>query len=119
MKAVMVSMALTLAFFFPFASAQAPQSAPTAAALSEINKGKLYEGVRQLKEIVRTEPSPAAYFYLSSLYTGIGRYDTAYRYLETAMKASPGQGAYYHQLGVLRRHEGCRPEALAAFQQAL
>jgi len=103
----------------PFASAQSSQSSATTAALAEINKGKLFEGVRQLKEIVRTEPSPAAYFYLSSLYTGIGRYDTAYGYLQTAMKANPGQGAYFHQLGVLRRHEGCRPEALAAFQQAL
>jgi tetratricopeptide (TPR) repeat protein len=105
--------------FLPFTFAQTPQSSATAAAVAEINKGKLFEGVRQLKEIVRTEPSPAAYFYLSSLYTGIGRYDTAFRYLETAMKASPGQGAYYHQLGILRRHEGCRPEALSAFQQAL
>src|SRR5688572_3868763 len=119
----MISMALTVAFLLPFApfpSAQTSPSTATAAAVAEINKGNLFEGVRLLKEITRIEPSSApAYFYLSSLYTGIGRYDTAYRYLLTAMKANPGQGAYYHQLGVLRRHEGCRPEAMAAFQQAL
>jgi tetratricopeptide (TPR) repeat protein len=39
--------------------------------------------------------------------------------LKTAIKDNTGQGAYYHQLGVIRRFEGCRPEALAAFQQAL
>lgn len=116
----MISMALTLAFLLPFASAQTSQSAPTAAALAEINKGNLFEGVRQLKQITRVEPSSAAaYFYLSSLYTGIGHFDTAYGYLATAMKANPGQGSYYHQLGIIRRYEGCRPEALAAFQQAL
>jgi tetratricopeptide (TPR) repeat protein len=49
----------------------------------------------------------------------MGRYGTAYSYLKTAMKDNTGQGAYYHQLGVIRRNEGCRPEALAAFQQAL
>lgn len=116
----MLSMALTLVFLIPFASQQASPSAATTAALAELNKGNLFEGVRQLKEIVRNEPASApAYFYLSSLYTGIGRYDTAYRYLVTAMKANPGQEAYFHQLGIIRRHEGCRPEALAAFQQAL
>jgi tetratricopeptide (TPR) repeat protein len=116
----MISMALTLALLLPTASAQTSQSAATAAALAEINKGNLFEGVRLLKEITRREPSSAsAYFYLSSLYAGTGRYETAYRYLVTAMKANPGQGAYYHQLGIIRRYEGCRPEALAAFQQAL
>ena len=53
------------------------------------------------------------------MYTGVGHFDTAYGYLAAAMKVSPGQGAYYHQLGIIRRYEGCRPEALAAFQQAL
>jgi tetratricopeptide (TPR) repeat protein len=116
----MTSLLLTLAFWLPFAAQQTSQSAATAASLAEINKGNLFEGVRRLKEIVRAEPSSApAYFYLSSVYAGTGRYDTAYRYLTTAMKVNPGQGAYYHQLGIIRRYEGCRPEALAAFQQAL
>ena len=116
----MISMTLALALLLPVAPAQTSQSAATVAALAEINKGNLFEGVRLLKEITRREPSSApAYFYLSSLYAGTGRYETAYRYLVTAMKANPGQGAYYHQLGIIRRYEGCRPEALAAFQQAL
>jgi tetratricopeptide (TPR) repeat protein len=49
----------------------------------------------------------------------MGRYGTAYDYLKAAIKDNTGQGAYYHQLGVIRRYEGCRPESLAAFQQAL
>jgi tetratricopeptide (TPR) repeat protein len=120
MNFAMVSIALILGLLLPFGFPQVTPSAATALALTEINKGNLFEGIRRLKEVTRAEPSSApAHFYLSSLYTGIGRYDTAYRFLQTAMKANPGQGAYYHQLGVLRRHEGCRPEALAAFQQAL
>ncbi len=103
-----------------FAHAQSTPPAAITAAVSELNKGNIFEAVRQLKEIARAEPSSgAAYFYLSTVYTGLGHSDAAYRYLEAAMKANPGQGAYYHQLGVIRRREGCRPEALEAFQQAL
>src|SRR5262245_8378324 len=99
---------------------QSGPSAAIGAAVAELNKGNVFEGVRQLKEIVRAEPSsPAAYFYLSGIYTGLGRNATAYRYLDAAIKANPAQGIYYHQLGMIRRREGCRPEALAAFQQAL
>ena len=102
-------------WFIPLAH---PQS--TSSAVAELNKGNIFEAVRQLKEAVRAEPSSgAAYFYLSTVYTGLGHNDTAYRYLEAAMKATPDQGAYYHQLGVIRIREGCRPEALEAFQQAL
>ena len=93
---------------------------PLATAVAELNKGNVFEGVRQLKEVVRAEPSSGpAYFYLSTVYTSLGRNDLAHSFLETAMKANPGQGAYYHQLGVIRMREGCRTEALAAFDQAL
>ena len=103
-----------------FAHAQSTPSGATTAAVAELNKGNIFEGVRQLKEIVRAEPSSGApYFYLSTVYTVLGRSDTAHRYLETAMKANPGQGAYYDQLGLIRSREGCRPEALQAFQLAL
>ena len=105
-------------------SAQVSQSASalTLEPLARTQQGKLLRRrFEQLKEIVRDRTFIALppHFYLSSLYTGMGRYVTAYRYLATAMKDNPGQGAYYHQLGVIRRYEGCRPEALAAFQQAL
>jgi tetratricopeptide (TPR) repeat protein len=90
------------------------------AGLVELNRGNVFEAIRIFKKVVRAEPSsPAASFYLSGLYTGMGRYGMAYGYLNAAMKDNPGQGSYYHQLGVIRRYEGCRPEALAAFQQAL
>ena len=90
------------------------------AGLAELNKGNVFEAIRIFQQIVRSESQPsAAYFYLSGLYTGMGRYNEAYRYLKAAMKDSTPQGAYYHQLGLIRRYEGCRPEAVAAFQQAL
>jgi len=102
-----------------FVHAQAPRS-DTAAALAKINEGNVFEGIRMLKEIARAEPSSAsAHFYLSSLYTRMGRYDRAFGYLQVAMKANPGQGPYHNQLGIIRRYEGCQPEALTAFQQAL
>jgi tetratricopeptide (TPR) repeat protein len=90
------------------------------AGLVELNRGNIFEAIRIFKQIVRAEPSsPGASFYLSGIYTGMGRYGTAYGYLNASMKDNPGQGAYYYQLGVIRRYEGCGPEALAAFQQAL
>jgi len=100
---------------------QTPQPDATLdAGLVELNKGNIFESIRIFKQILRAEPSsPAASFYLSGIYTGMGRYGTAYGYLKSAMKDNTGQGAYYHQLGVIRRYVGCRPEALAAFQQAL
>jgi tetratricopeptide (TPR) repeat protein len=115
-----VSLRLVLAALL-LCSPAASQTSEERIAIAELNKGNIFEAVRQLKEIVRgAEPSSgAAYFYLSTIYTSLGRTDTAYRYLEAAMKANPGQGAYYYQLGVIRSREGCRPEALKAFQQAL
>ena len=109
------------AFFIPGpAFVQVSQSPALTGALRNSTREKLFEGFRVLKEIVRTEPSSApAHFYLSSLYTRMGRYLTAFRHLSTAMEANPGQGAYYHQLGVIRLYEGCLRESLAAFQQAL
>jgi tetratricopeptide (TPR) repeat protein len=99
---------------------QSASSGAVTVAVAELNKGNVFAAVKQLKEVVRAEPSSdAAYFYLSSVYTSLGHDEAAYRYLDAAMKANPSQGAYYHQLGVIRTREGCRPEALEAFQQAL
>lgn len=115
-----VSAALSAFLFLQPTPGYAQSQSAVTAALSEINKGNIFEGLRRLKDVVRADPSSdSANFYLSSLYTGIGRYDTAYRHLEASMKANPGRGAYYDQLGLIRRHEGCGAEALVAFQQAL
>src|SRR5438552_2934623 len=95
-------------------------NATLAAGLIELNRGNVFEAIRIFKQIMHAEPlAPAASFYLSGLYTGMGHYGTAYGYLKTEMKDNTGQSAYYHQLSVIRLKEGCRPEALAAFQQAL
>jgi tetratricopeptide (TPR) repeat protein len=90
------------------------------AGLAELNKGNVFDAIKLLKQAARRQSSSsAAFFYLSGLYTGMGRYASAHGFLEAAMKGSGPQGAHYHQLGMIRRNEGCRPEALAAFQLAL
>jgi hypothetical protein len=45
-----------------FAYGQSSQPAGIAAAVAEMNKGDLFEGIRLLKEVVRRSFSPAAYF---------------------------------------------------------
>lgn len=90
---------------------------PLTAALDELNKGNVFEAIRKLK--LALPENPQANFYLSGIYTRMGRYDTAYRYLSSAIQGNPTQAAYYDQLGLIRQYEGCRPEALAAFRQAL
>ena len=100
-------------------AAQARESASVTAALDELNRGNVFEAIQKLKLALRENPPPQAYFYLSGIYTEMGRYDTAYRYLSSAVEANPAQAAYYHQLGLIRRYEGCRLEAMAAFTHAL
>jgi len=86
-------------------------------ALEELNKGNVFEAIHKLK--LTLPENPQAYFYLSGIYARMGRYDTAYRYLSSALQDNPAQAAYYDQLGLIRQYEGCRPEALAAFRHAL
>jgi len=89
-------------------------------AVSDLNKGKFVEGMRLLKEIVHDDPaSAAAHLNLAIVYSRMGRRDVAYRHLEHARQAKLGDGLYFVQLGMLRRHEGCRPEARAAFRRGL
>jgi tetratricopeptide (TPR) repeat protein len=84
-----------------------------------LNKGNVFEAIQKLKLSLQENPQPQAYFYLSGIYTRMGRYDTAHRYLSSAIQTSPAQAAYYDQLGLIRQYEGCRLEAMAAFQHAL
>ncbi len=101
------------------AQAREPK-AELAAALAELNRGKVYEAIVTLKRIVPDDPDfGAANFYLSSLYTEMGRFDTARRYVERAIETDRKRGVYYHQLGVVHYREGRRRDALAAFEQAL
>jgi tetratricopeptide (TPR) repeat protein len=95
------------------------ESDTVTAAIADLNRGKVFESISRLKQVPPENRTPQAYFYLSGIYTEMGRYDTAYRYLNSAMKGNPPQGAHYHQLGLIRRYEGCRPEAIAAFTYAL
>src|SRR5215467_8564716 len=98
-----IGICILIAFGAVTFHSQTPQpSSSLSAGLVELNRGNVFEAIRIFKQIVRTEPSsPAASFYLSGLYTGMGRYGTAYGYLKTAMNDDTGLGAYYHQLGVI------------------
>jgi len=106
-----------LVVLFTSSIALAAFQSPLTAALDQLNRGNVFEAIRSLK--LALPENPQANFYLSGIYTRMGRYDTAYRYLSSAIQANPTQAAYYDQLGLIRQYEGCRPEALAAFRQAL
>ncbi|HET9130264.1 MAG TPA: hypothetical protein VFO86_04910, partial [Terriglobia bacterium] len=49
------------------------------AGLVELNRGNVFEAIRIFKQVIHAEAaSPAASFYLSGVYTGMGRYGTAF-----------------------------------------
>jgi tetratricopeptide (TPR) repeat protein len=94
--------------------------ASLSAALTELEKGRVLESIQQLKEIVRANPTDAfGYFYLSTVYTQMNEYSVAERYIKRAMEINPRQGAYSHQLGLIRYHQKQWSAALALFKQAL
>ena len=96
------------------------RDAALSAALEGLNRGRVLESIEQLKEIVRSNPKDAtAHFYLSTLFTEIGEYDFAERYLRRAMEADPKQGVYYHQLGLIRYRQKQWRSALELFKEAL
>ena len=111
---------ILLLLSFPYtASPQTRESSSVVAAIEELNRGNIFEAIHKLKLTLQQNTAPQAYLYLSGIYTRMGRYDTAYRYLSRSMDDNPVQAAHYEQLGLIRRYEGCRLEAMAAFRQAL
>jgi len=89
-------------------------------ALAELDKGHVLESIQQLKQIVRTSPTDgSACFYLSTLYTQMGEYPVAERYVQRAIEINPKQGEYYHQLGLIRYRQKRWAAALGFFRQAL
>jgi tetratricopeptide (TPR) repeat protein len=95
--------ALLTASFASLAWGQMRESDTVTAAIADLNRGKVFEAISRLKQGPPENRTPQAYFYLSGIYTEMGRYDTAYRYLNSAMKGNPPQGAHYHQLGLIRK----------------
>src|SRR5437764_258853 len=85
------------------AAAQMPaRDNSLSAALAELDKGHVLESIQQLKQIIRSGPTDGSpYFYLSTLYTQLGEYAVAERYLQRAIEINPKQGEYYHQLGLI------------------
>src|SRR5262245_20586259 len=82
----------------PEGEAQARQRAASieadsvASALAELEKGRVIEGIHQFKEIVRADPTnESSYFYLSTLYTQLGEYSVAERYVQHAIDINPKQ----------------------------
>src|SRR5215470_19923145 len=85
------------------AGQMASRDSAVSAALAELEKGRVLESIQQFKEIIRSNPADtSSYFYLSTLYTQMNEYAVAEHYLRRAMELSPGQGAHYYQLGVIR-----------------
>lgn len=102
------------------AGQMSPADTSLSAALSELNQGRVIESIEQLKQVVRTNPANgSAYFYLSSLYTQMGEYPAAERYIQRAIEINPKQGEYYHQLGLIRYRQKQWQTALKLFQRAL
>jgi tetratricopeptide (TPR) repeat protein len=112
---LLLLLVLLCASSIPLAAFQTPLTA----ALEELNRGNVFEAIQKLKLTLRENKLPQAYYYLAGIYTRMGRYDSAYRYLSSAIQDNPTQAAYYDQLGLIRQYEGCRPEAMAAFKHAL
>jgi tetratricopeptide (TPR) repeat protein len=100
---------------------QMPSRDPSlSAALAELNKGRVLEGIARFKEILHSDPANgAANFYLSTLYTEMGEFEVAERYLRRAMEVNPNQGVHYHQLGLIRYRQKQWRLALGFFKQAL
>jgi tetratricopeptide (TPR) repeat protein len=89
-------------------------------ALAELEKGHVLESIEQFKQIVRTDPANGpAQFYLSTLYTQMGEYAVAERYLQRAIEINPKQGEYYYQLGLIRYRQKQWRAALESFTRAL
>lgn len=102
------------------AGQMSPGDSSLSAALAELNKGHVIDGIQELKQILRTNPeNGSAYFYLSTLYTQMGEYPVAERYIQRAIEINPKQGEYYHQLGLIRYRQKQWQTALKLFQQAL
>jgi tetratricopeptide (TPR) repeat protein len=98
----------------------APADTSLSAALDDLNKGRLLESIQKFRQIVRSNPANgSAWFYLSTLYTGMNQYDLAERYLRRAMEVGPKQAAHYYQLGMIRYRQNQWRPALESFQQAL
>ena len=105
------------------ASTQAVQEEDAAAlktALTEVEAGRMYEGLRQLKQLLRHNPNyPHTYFYLARIYGQMGQKETALRYLGKAIELEPQQGAYYNLVGAFLLQQEKFQGALEQFQKAL
>jgi tetratricopeptide (TPR) repeat protein len=103
-----------------FAYPRVPQNVSISSALAELNEGRILEAIEKFKEIIRSDPANGtAYFYLATLYTEMGEYELAERYLERSMEVNTRQDGHYYQFGVIRSKQKQWQPALAFFEQAL
>jgi len=117
----MVLLVVGLLLTGAWAHAEAPQNdAALSRAIDELSRGRVFEAIAALHEIVGQDPSYSpAYFYLATLYTEMGQYDQAGTYLERAMVTGPEQGLHHYQKGVIRFRQRNWKGALAAFEDAI
>jgi len=96
------------------------RDASISSALGELNKGHVLESIAQFKNVLRLEPGNAsAYFYLSTLYTELKKFEVAERDVRRAMELAPGQAMHYRQLGLIRYRQSQWRPALEFFDRAL
>ena len=99
---------------------QEEDAAALKTALTEVEAGRMYEGLRQLKQLLRHNPNyPHTYFYLARIYGQMGQKETALRYLGKAIELEPQQGAYYNLVGAFLLQQEKFQGALEQFQKAL
>lgn len=120
-----VSSAALLAMLLACAPADARAQAtdPNAAlagAIDNLNRGQVFEAVANLREILDLTPAfGPAHFYLATLFTEMGQYETAQRYLRRAIESDPGEAAYRHQSGLIQFRQRNWMGALNSFRHAL
>jgi tetratricopeptide (TPR) repeat protein len=117
MTAALINLVLPLALL---AGQMAARDVSVASALSELNRGRILQGIDQFRQIIRTDPAnDQAYFYLATLYTQLNEYAAAERFLQRAMELKPNEGLHYYQLGLIRYRQKQWQAALGQLQRAL
>lgn len=117
---------IVLSLYVCTSSAQTKPSWKTECAQStrgaerDLDAGRIYDGLSQLKRMIQGDPDCAeAYFYLGTIYVGMGQYTIAIQYARKAIELDPRKGAYHNLLGAILLEEHNTAEALKEFNQAL
>ena len=105
------------------AYAQTPPPGPNDAltgVIGNLNRGQVFEAIANLREILNRTPAfGPAHFYLATIYTEMGQYETAQGHLRQAILSDPDEAVYRHQTGIVQHRQLKWPDALQSFRHAL